>query len=102
MHKLEYLPIAKHDMIDIARYISQELCNPSAADKLSEEMIESAERLKDFPYANSVFTPIKPLKYEYRKLLVQNYIMFYWVNENKKIITVARVIYMRRDYEKQL
>ena len=34
MYKLEYLPIARKDMLDIVRYISQDLKNPDAAKRL--------------------------------------------------------------------
>ena len=102
MYQLTFLPIAKQDMTDIVRYISNELLSPAAADALADEMVEAAERLCDFPYINTVHQTIKPLKQEYRKLLVKNYIMFYWVDEKKKQITIARVIYARRDYEKLL
>jgi hypothetical protein len=46
-------------------------------------MIEAAGMLTDFPYSNPVYSPIKPLKHEYRKQLVKSYIMFYWVDEKK-------------------
>ena len=100
MYRLEYLPIAMQDLTEIARYISHELCNPSAAEKLSNKMIKAADSLIDFPYSNSVHVTAKPLKQEYRKLIVRNYIMFYWIEEKEKLITIARVIYARRDYEK--
>ncbi|WFR55946.1 type II toxin-antitoxin system RelE/ParE family toxin [Anaerocolumna sp. AGMB13025] len=102
MYKLEYLPVARQDMIDIVRYISRELSNPEAAEKLAGEMIEAADRLMDFPYKNRVYNPIRPLKQEYRRLLVQNYIIFYYVDELKKLITISRVIYARREYGKLL
>lgn len=102
MYRLEYLPIAKQDMTEIAKYISHTLSNPAAAENLANEMIESADRLADFPYSNPVHITPKPLKHEYRKLTVRNYIVFYWVNEDEKTITIARVIYARRDYEKLL
>lgn len=92
MYKLEYLPVARRDMIEIVRYISQELQNPTAADKLAMELIEAGDSIPKFPYANPAFIPIRPLKHEYRKLLVQNYFMFYWVDEVKKLVTVARVV----------
>lgn len=102
MYQVEYLPSARQDMVEIIRYISHELCSPVAADKLSLEFIEAADRLQLFPYANTAYIPIKPLKHEYRKLPVQNYLMFYWVDEERKRVTIARVIYARRDYEKLL
>lgn len=102
MYKLEYLPVARRDMIEIVRYIGQELQNPTAADQLAMELIEAGDSIPKFPYANPAFIPIRPLKHEYRKLLVQNYFMFYWVDEVKKLVTVARVVYARRDYERLL
>jgi len=86
-------------MIDIARYISRELNNPVAADRLALELIEAGDSIPAFPYANPAYIPIRPLKHEYRKLLVENYLMLYWVDEEKKLVTVARVIYAKRDYE---
>ena len=99
---IEFLPIAKQDMTDIARYISQELFNPTEAIELADEMIENADRLRDFPYINSIHQTIKPLNHEYRKLVVKNYIMFYWIDEDQKSVTIARVLYAKRDYEELL
>ena len=83
MYKLEYLPVARKDMLEIVRYISGELQNPDAADRLAVELVDA-------------------LKHEYRKILVQNYLMFYWVDEEKKLVTVARVVYAKRDYGRLL
>lgn len=102
MYKLEYLPVARRDMIEIVRYISQELQNPTAADQLAMELIEAGDSIPKFPYANPAFIPIRPLMHEYRKLLVQNYVMFYWVDEVKKLVTVARIVYAKRDYGRLL
>ena len=85
-------------MTDIVRYISHDLSNPIAAETLAGEMMEAAGRLTDFPYRNRVYSPIRSLKQEYRGQIVQNYIMFYYVNEEQKLVTIARVIYARRDY----
>lgn len=54
------------------------------------------------PYKHGVYFPLRPLKHEYRKLLVDNYVMFYYVDESKKLITIARVIYAKRDLDKIL
>lgn len=102
MYTLEYLPAAKKDMSEIAEYIGIKLSNPAAADELAEKMISEAEKLTDMPYKCSVYISSRPLKYEYRKLLVNNYIMFYYVDESKKIITIARVLYAKRDFRKLL
>ncbi|MDR2940507.1 MAG: type II toxin-antitoxin system RelE/ParE family toxin [Clostridiales bacterium] len=102
MYQLEYLPIARQDMIEIAKYISHELCNPTAAEKLSNDMIEAIDLLTEYPYSNAVYTTIRPLKREYRKLIVKSYIVFYSIDEKEEKITISRVIYARRDYDKLL
>ena len=89
-------------MVEIVMYISRELNNPLAADRLAAEFVEAGERIPAFPYANPAYIPLRPLKYEYRKLVVQNYMMLYWVDEENKVVTVARVIYGKRDFERLL
>lgn len=89
-------------MIEIVRYISRDLKNPAAAEHLAVELIGAAESVLDFPYATPAYQPIRPLKHEYRKILVQNYLIFYWVDEEKKLVTAARVLYARRNIDKLL
>ena len=102
MYKLEYLPTTRQDMIDIVQYISQELKNPIAAERLAAEMVETAEKILIFPYAAPVYHPIRSLKHEYRKILVQNYLIFYWIDESKRLVTVARVLYAGRNHNRLL
>ena len=102
MYKLEYLPVAQRDMVEIVRYIGGELQNPTAAARLAMEMVNAAESVLTFPYALPSYQPIRSLKREYRKILVQNFLMFYWVDEEKKLVTVARVVYAKRDISRLL
>ena len=102
MYKLEYLPSARQDMIRIVQYVSQELGNPAAAEELALELVQAGDSIPRFPYANPAYIPIRPLQHEYRKLLVRNYVMFYWVDEEKRLVTVARVVYARRSFERIL
>jgi len=91
-----------NDMVEIVRYISHQLCNPSAAENLANEMIAATEGLAQFPYAMPIHRTAKPLKNEYRKLIVRNYIIFYWVDEATKTVVIARVLYAKRDHEQLL
>ncbi len=102
MYRIEYLPIARQDMVEIARYIGRELCNPEAARKLAGRMVQAAESLTEFPHSKPLYIPPRPLEHEYRKLIVDKYIMFYWVDERKRIVTIARVIYTKRNWEEIL
>ena len=66
MYKLEYLPVAQRDMVEIVRYISGELQNPTAAARLAMELVNAAESVLTFPYALPSYQPIRSLKREYR------------------------------------
>ena len=100
MYKIEYLEIAKNDIDDIIHYISYNLKNKKAASELIESFINEINGITIFPYGNSKYKPTKTLKYSYRKARVKNYLIFYTINENEKTITIARIIYKKRNIEK--
>lgn len=102
MYKIEYLPAALHDLVGIAAYIGVKLDNPDAADRLAEDISESISAAAGQPYMYPLYIPIKPLAHEYRKIVVRNYVVFYWVDEPIKTLTIARVIYAGRDIKKLL
>lgn len=102
MYRIEYLPAALRDLVEIAAYIGVELDNPNAADRFADDIAESMSAAAEQPYMYPAYTPIKPLKHEYRKIVVRNYDVFYWVDEPDKTVTVARVIYAGRDIKKLL
>ncbi len=89
-------------MVEIVQYISKELQNPEAATRLAMNLTEAAESLLTFPYSTPVYQPIRSVKHEYRKILVQNYLIFYWIDEEKKLVTIARVIYAKRNFNRLL
>ncbi len=102
MYNVQFLPIAQNDLLDIARYISSELGSTEAAIRLTEKIIKRTDVLGEFPYSCPVYMPIRQMRNEYRKLRVDNYLVFYTVNEKEKNVTVMRIIYARRDFENLL
>lgn len=102
MYKLSYLPLANRDIADAVNYIADELLAPKAALDLLDALDKSISRLKDFPYSCRVYQPVKPLEQEYRIIPVKNYAVFYTVDEKKKLVEITRVIYAKRDLDKQL
>lgn len=102
MYKLSYLPLANRDIADAVNYIADELLAPKAALDLLDALDKSISRLKDFPYSCRVYQSVKPLEQEYRIILVKNYAVFYTVDEQKNLVEITRVIYAKRDLDKQL
>ncbi|MCL2654416.1 MAG: type II toxin-antitoxin system RelE/ParE family toxin [Coriobacteriia bacterium] len=102
MYEVFFLPLARQDLVEIVSYISHELGSPQAAQQLATEILAVTDKLAEFPYSHEAHSSEKPLKQEYRKLIIENYIAFYWVDEHAKQVTVARVLHGRRDYERIL
>lgn len=102
MYNVEILPVARKDMLETVSYISIQLANPKAASDLSDELTKKINSLARHPYINPPYIPIRPLKHDYRKLIVKNYIVFYWVDEETETVTVARVIYCKGNYNRLL
>ncbi len=102
MYKLSYLPLANRDIADAVNYISETLVAPKAALDLLNALDESISRLKDFPYSCRIYQTVKHLEREYRILTVKNYAVFYTIIEQEKLVEINRVIYAKRDLDKQL
>lgn len=97
MYNVEYLPTAQQDLAEIVTYITRELGNPQAAQHLATKLAAAGDSLKSMPYRRRIYTPLRPLAHEYRALRVENYLMFYWIDESAQSVTIARVIYAKSD-----
>jgi plasmid stabilization system protein ParE len=91
------LPSALADMSDAVRYIATELGEPGTAERLADAFMAAADSLSEYPYSHRVYAPIRPLAQDYRRVAVGNYLMFYRVDERSRTVTVAAVMYARRD-----
>lgn len=97
MYEIIYLPIAKQDITDIVLYVSDYLKAPQAAMDLLDAFDYSISLLVEFPYAHTLFHPLRPLEAEYRMVPVKNYAVFYLIREQQRIIEIHRIIYAQMD-----
>ena len=101
-YKIQFSKEAKMDLIDIYRYIKYDLQEPVIAKKKKKKMRGEINKLKDNP---TIYVTIKDefiKKREIRKIKVNNYIVFYRVEENNKIVEIVRIMYGRRNWKKIL
>lgn len=92
---------SKNDLISIARYISNELLSPEIAEKLLTKMLFAINSLDTFPkrYKLCEYENWKSLGL--RILPVDNYLVFYIVDEINNVVKIYRIIYGKRDIERQ-
>ena len=100
MMKLRINPEVIEDIAEIKRYIREELCNPTAADRIAKKIVSAYKGLKTAPFIGAPLDSVLEVKTDYRFLVCGNYLIFYKVKDD--IISVYRVMNGRRDYCRQL
>ncbi|WEV52911.1 type II toxin-antitoxin system RelE/ParE family toxin [Bifidobacterium sp. ESL0704] len=101
-YQVAILPVALRDVEQVVTYIAESLENRSAALRYADNFYAAFESLAQLPYSRPLYEAPGTLTHEYRRESVGNYEIFYWIEEARRQVTVARVIYARRDLSKQL
>ena len=95
-YKIEYSEEAKQDLIGIKQYIKYNLQEPETAEKLITKMRTEIKKLKDNPEIFSMIDDDLIIKLEIRKLIVDNYIVFYRIKNDS--IEIVRIMYGKRNW----
>jgi len=93
---------AQEQLEEIVDYISKELMAPEAANKLLDKMESSIMSLAKFPERHQLVDE-EPWKTEgIRKIIVNNFLVYYWIDLVASRVQVIAVIYNKRDQIEQL
>ncbi len=98
-YKIKITPKAEEDLNEVFSYISLELANNNAAKGLMSKIESSIMRLQAFPFSCSSVEDELLKEKGYRKLIIENYIVFYMVNELERHVVIMRVLYGRHKYQ---
>lgn len=90
---------ARQDLKSILHYISIELDNRQAAINLKLKIQEKINLTRQFPEMGASVENEYLTKAAFRKLSVGNYLIYYSVNHTEKMITVARIVYEKRNMD---
>lgn len=90
---------AYEDLRDLYRYIKEELQNNSSAIKIVDEVEERIAVLEEFPLSGSFVQDATLQRKGYRKLIINNYIALYIVDDQQREVHIIRIIYGKRDYQ---
>jgi addiction module RelE/StbE family toxin len=101
-YNIEITQKAECDLSEIGLYISKELLEPKIAKKLIEKISKDILSLEEMPFRHQLVQDKRLAEQWIRKIIVENYTVFYIVNEVKKIVTVVRILYSRREWENLL
>ncbi len=95
---IEITEPAEKDLYEIGRYIATELLEPAIAKKVVGKIGDAILTLEALPLRNSLVSDERLSKIGIRKILIDNYIVFYVVSEEYKTVTIIRILYGRRDW----
>ena len=101
-YKILYTENAREDLRCIARYISYELQEFNMAKKIIDAILNEIKTLDTFPMRYRLCDYERWRKIGLRCMNVKNYIVFYLPDEEKSVVNIIRIIYQRRDLEKEL
>ena len=95
-YNIEYSLDAKQDLIEIKQYIKYNLQEPEIAQKLILKIRKEISTLKNNPEIYTIIDDDIIKKLEIRKLMIDNYIVFYRIKNNN--IQSVRIMYGRRNW----
>jgi toxin ParE1/3/4 len=101
-YSVEFTAKAVADLEQIYLYITNDLFNPYAAQRLLDKIEKQMMILRSFPFSSSVVQDTFLRKKGYRKLVVDNYLVFYLIDEIEKKVRIMRVLYGAQQYERYL
>ena len=93
---------AENDLRDIVRYISAALASPISAGKMMDIIQQAISDLAAMPHRCPSVRDERLAMLGYHKLLVENYVIFFTVDEKAKIIDIERILFARRDWQRIL
>lgn len=98
MYKVVISPSANADLFNALKYIAYELENPSAAQKLADEVERCYADLEEMPAAHELCRDPVLRRLGYRRYSVDNYIVIFRIVEKAKEVRVVHFFHMTQDY----
>lgn len=89
---------AQEDLEEILNYISVDLSAPKSAIEMLNKIKSIFENLSINPLMYPLCNIDNLKAKNYRKAVINNYLMFYRVDDKNETIYIMRFIYGRRDY----
>ena len=98
MYNIEISPRYVADMNATTNYISNVLCNSDAALKLKNKADITIDDIAKNPYIYRSYISGSSLKNEYRKAKVNNYYIFFRIDEERMVVQIARFLFSKMDF----
>ena len=98
-YKIVIEQTAENDLLGILSYISDTLHEPSIAMKIYGLIKKEILNLNRMPFRFEVVNEEPYRSMGVRRIPVENYTVFYIVDENEKTVHIFRILYNRREWQ---
>ena len=83
---------------DICNYITNNLKAPDAANRLRQKVVYNVLLLEKSPRIFAEISKMSKIKRQYRRIVVNNYVILYTIDDNEKTIYISHIYYGGRNY----
>ncbi|MCM1038669.1 MAG: type II toxin-antitoxin system RelE/ParE family toxin [Roseburia sp.] len=98
MAKVVFTEPAEYDLLDIEYYIFVKLCNPQAAQRISDGILNIANKLAEYPLERPLVNDELLKSIGLRMTYFDNYNIFYYYNIKQDIVYIIRILYNKADW----
>ncbi|MDD6995171.1 MAG: type II toxin-antitoxin system RelE/ParE family toxin [Candidatus Borkfalkiaceae bacterium] len=97
--KCRFTEKAGRELEDILQYISEDLCNVSAAASFGKKVFENIDALCSFPERGVLVQNDLVADKTVRRLVIDNYLLYYKIDETDSRIDILRIVYGKMNLE---
>ena len=90
---------AEYDLLDIEYYIYVDLCNHQAAERISNGILDAAEKLGEYPIGHPLVNDELLKSVGLRMTYFDKYNIFYYYDMQKDIVYIIRILYNKVDWQ---
>ena len=101
-YKVHITKYAYDQITEIKRYIAEELHAPMAAKSLLLAMKSAVLSLAAMPARHPLMQQEKWRSQGLRQMVIKNFLMYYWIDEEHSQVNIVAVVYGRREQLAQL
>jgi len=98
VYRINIADIAKHDIRDIKKYITDDLQEPVTAVNITNAILDAIDTLEQMPDRISFIKDKRLAAQGIRPLYVKNYTVFFRIDDSLGAVDIVRVLYSHRDW----
>lgn len=101
-YQIDITSQAEFDIISAIDYIEFVLKNHQAAQKMLDLLDEEINSLTDFPKKCALINDPILSSWEVRFITINNYLAFFTIDEDNKIVIIVRFLYKKSEWSRML